>query len=237
MTEATSYLPVAFLVGLLSSLHCIGMCGGVMGALSFGLGPDIKASQPRLMFFLSSYNLGRMLSYTLAGGIMGAFGAGLISLLEPWLGQGWLQRLAALVMILIGLHLAGWLPQFLAIERVGRPLWRWLGPLARRLIPVRTPGVALVYGLIWGWLPCGLVYAMLLVAAGQSAFWPGALTMAFFGLGTWPAMLLTGALAGRIQRWVGQGLYRQLAGVSVLTFALWVFVYPSVEGRWFVLSN
>jgi sulfite exporter TauE/SafE len=237
MTEVTAYLPVAFLVGLLSSLHCIGMCGGVMGALSFGLGPDIKASQPRLLLFLSSYNLGRLLSYTLAGGIMGVFGAGLIGLLEPWLGQGWLQRLAALVMLLIGLYLAGWLPQFLVIERIGRPLWRWLGPMARRLMPVQTPEVALIYGLVWGWLPCGLVYAMLLVAAGQGAFWSGALTMAFFGLGTWPAMLLTGVLAGRIQRWVGQGLYRRLAGVSVLGFALWVLVYPSVEGSLLRLSN
>lgn len=236
MIEAAAFLPVAFLVGLLSSLHCIGMCGGIMGALTFGLGPEVKSSQPRLLLFLASYNLGRLISYGLAGGLMGVFGAGLIDALEPWLGQGWLQRFAALVMVLIGLSLAGWLPGFLAIERLGRPLWRWLGPVARGLMPVKTPMVALIYGLIWGWLPCGLVYAMLLVAAGQGSFWSGVFAMVFFALGTWPAMVLTGVLAGRIQQWTGQGLYRRLAGALVLGFGLWVLVYPSLEGRLFVSS-
>jgi sulfite exporter TauE/SafE len=208
------------------------MCGGIMGALTFGLGQEIKGNQSRLLLFLSSYNLGRLLCYGLAGGLMGSFGAGLIGLLEPWLGQGWLQRLAALVMVLIGLHLADWLPGFLAIERLGSPLWRWLGPLARRLVPVQTSVQALMYGFIWGWLPCGLVYAMLLVAAGQGGFGPGMLTMVFFGLGTWPAMLLTGVLAGRLQHWTRPRLYRRLAGIGVLIFGLAVFIYPSLEGGW-----
>ena len=237
MTEGAAFLPVAFLVGLLSSLHCIGMCGGIMGALTFGLKQDIRTNQPGLLFFLSSYNLGRLLSYALAGGLMGAFGAGLIGVLEPWLGQGWLQRFAALVMVLIGLHLAGWLPGFLAIERLGRPIWRWLGPLARRLVPVQTPMQALVYGLVWGWLPCGLVYAMLLVAAGQGGFGSGLLTMVFFGLGTWPAMLLTGVLTGRLQQWRGQAFYRQLTGIGVLVFGLLVFAYPSLEGQFLLWSH
>jgi sulfite exporter TauE/SafE len=221
-------LPVAFTVGLLSGLHCVGMCGGIMGALTFGLPQEVRGNGARLWWFLLTYNAGRLISYTLAGTLFGLFGAGLFVALEPWLGQGWPQRLAALVMIVIGLYLAGWLPQLIGLERIGLPLWRRLGPIASRLMPVRRLSVALLYGLIWGWLPCGLVYAMLVIAAGQASALTGALVMLVFGLGTLPAVMLTGVLAGKLQSWAQRARLRLLAGLVLVGFGVLVWFYPAV---------
>lgn len=222
-----SYLLVAFAVGLLSSFHCIGMCGGIMGALTFGLPVEIRASGQRVLPFLLSYNLGRILSYSLAGALFGLFGATLFDGLAPWFGQSWPQRLAALVMIIIGLNIAGWLPQLNLIERLGLPLWKRLEPAGRALMPVRTLPRALLYGLIWGWLPCGLVYSMYVAAAGQASALSGALLMLLFGLGTLPAVLMTGLLAGRVQHWIRHPGFRSVAGGSVALFGLLVLVYPA----------
>lgn len=221
-------LPVAFTVGLLSGLHCIGMCGGIMGALTFGLPVEVRQDYGRLLPFLLAYNSGRLLSYSLAGALFGLFGAGLFDLLEPWLGQGWPQRLAALVMVVIGLYIAGGLPQLIGIERLGLPLWRRLGPVASRLMPVQKLSRALLYGLVWGWLPCGLVYAMLIIAAGQGSPLFGALLMLVFGLGTLPAVMLTGVLAGRIQRWAKQPGFRLVAGGGLVVFGVLVWFYPAL---------
>ncbi|MBF0256230.1 MAG: sulfite exporter TauE/SafE family protein [Gammaproteobacteria bacterium] len=204
------------------------MCGGIMGALTFGLPQPIRQDYRRLLPFLLAYNGGRLITYSIAGLLFGAFGAGLFELLEPWLGQGWPQRLAAVVMILIGLYIAGLLPQLIGIERLGLPLWRRLGPIASRLMPVQRKSVALVYGLIWGWLPCGLVYAMLIAAAGQGSALFGGLLMLVFGLGTLPAVMLTGVLAGRIQDWAKRARLRLLAGLSLVLFGLVVLIYPTV---------
>lgn len=221
-------LPVAFTVGLLSGLHCVGMCGGIMGALTFGLPPQVRQNPRRLLLFLLAYNLGRLISYGLAGVLFGVFGAGLFDLLQPWLGQGWPQRLAALVMVVIGLYLAGLLPQLIGLERLGLPLWRYLSPIAGRLMPVQRLPVALLYGLIWGWLPCGLVYAMLIVAAGQGSGLFGGVMMLAFGLGTLPAVMLTGVLAGKLQDLAKRVRLRLLAGLSLVVFGLVVLVYPAL---------
>jgi sulfite exporter TauE/SafE len=221
-------LPVAFTVGLLSGLHCIGMCGGIMGALAFGLPQPVREDYARLLPFLLAYNGGRLTSYAIAGALFGLFGSGLFELLEPWLGQGWPQRFAALVMVAIGLYLAGLMPQLIGIERLGLPLWRRLGPLASSLMPVRRYPVALLYGLIWGWLPCGLVYAMLIAAAGQASALSGALLMLAFGLGTLPAVMMTGVLAGRLQGWAQRSRLRLVAGLSLVLFGLVVMIYPTL---------
>ncbi|MEO5343397.1 MAG: sulfite exporter TauE/SafE family protein [Gammaproteobacteria bacterium SHHR-1] len=221
-------LPVAFTVGLLSGLHCVGMCGGIMGALTFGLPPQVRQNSRRLLLFLLAYNLGRLISYGLAGALFGVFGAGLFDLLEPWLGQGWPQRLAALVMVIIGLYLAGLLPQLIGLERLGLPLWRYLSPIAGRLMPVQRLPVALLYGLIWGWLPCGLVYAMLVIAAGQGSPLNGGILMLMFGLGTLPTVMLTGVLAGKLQDWARRARLRLLAGLSLTAFGLLVLIYPAL---------
>jgi hypothetical protein len=228
MGTLDTYLPVAFAVGLLSSFHCIGMCGGIMGALTFGLPNEIRNKGSMLLPYLLCYNLGRVVSYGLAGGLFGLFGSALFAGLEPWFGEAWPQRLAAMVMIVIGLNIAGGLPQLIQLERLGSPLWAKLEPLGRALMPVRSLTRAFLYGLVWGWLPCGLVYAMLVVAAGQTGFGDGALLMMVFGLGTLPPVILTGMLVGRLQRLARDPAFRFVAGGGVALFGAVVLIYPAV---------
>jgi hypothetical protein len=216
---------VAFAVGLLSALHCVGMCGGIMGALSVALPESTRAQPVRLFGFLAAYNLGRVLSYTAAGALAGSLGLTLVS------GSGSvevglvLRVAAALLMVLAGLNLAGWLPAMGRLERLGAPLWRQLEPLTRRLVPVRTPGRAALYGAVWGWLPCGLVYTMLGVAAGQATVAGGAGTMAAFGLGTLPALLVTGLFAGRLYGVPRRPLLQRLGGLAVAAVGIATLVY------------
>lgn len=222
------YLPVAFAVGLLSSFHCIGMCGGIMGALTFSLPSGLRDQMGKMLPFVLAYNLGRLLSYGIAGALFGLFGAGLFDMLEPWLGQGWPQRLAALVMIAIGLNIAGLLPQLAGIERLGGMLWRGLEPFGRALLPVRALPQAFLYGMVWGWLPCGLVYTMLVAAAGQGSPLSGGAMMVAFGLGTLPSVVMTGVLAGRVQHLARRPGFRLMAGAGVALFGVVALAYPSL---------
>ncbi len=221
-------LPLAFTVGLFSSLHCVGMCGGIIGALSFGLPPDVRGSGSRHLFYLFAYSMGRILSYALAGALVGFLGEGLLELMGSVQARRWLQWGVALLMVVIGLHIAGWLPRLTLIERLGGPLWRRLEPVGRRLMPVRTLPQAFAYGAVWGWLPCGLVYTMLIATIAKVDVLQGALYMAFFGVGTLPAILATGLLAGRLYQMASKPLLRVGIGLAVVVMGLLTLWYPEV---------
>ncbi|MCP4995442.1 MAG: sulfite exporter TauE/SafE family protein [Gammaproteobacteria bacterium] len=219
-------LSLALVVGLFSTLHCVGMCGGIMGALSYGLPQAVREKSGHFALFLLAYNLGRILSYALAGALMGLLGGRLLAWLGPGLGHGWLQWFAALTMVLIGLHIAGWLPKLAQVERLGVPLWRKLEPLGHRLMPVQTLPKALIYGAVWGWLPCGLVYTMLLSTAAKVSPLEGALYMLAFGLGTLPSVFATGMLAGRLYRFANMPYLRQSVGLVIVLLGLLSLWYP-----------
>ena len=229
-----SMILVAFAVGLLSALHCIGMCGGIMAALSLALPQSTRTQPAQLLVFLAAYNLGRVLSYTLAGALAGSLGLTLVA------GSGsvevgrLLRAVAALLMVLTGLHLAGWLPAVGRLERLGAPLWRRVEPAARRLVPVRTVWRAAVYGALWGWVPCGLVYAMLGVAAGQATVVGGAAIMAAFGAGTLPILLLTGVFANRVYRLRHRPLLQQAGGLAVALVGAVALMYLVGGDLWVV---
>jgi sulfite exporter TauE/SafE len=211
---------LAFLVGLLSALHCLGMCGGIVGALAFSLPLEIRRDGPRLVLFLVAYNLGRAASYALAGAAFGWLGEALMATGAAAWPHRLLQWLAAMVMVGIGLYIAGWFPRFAQVERIGEPLWQHLEPLGRRLLPVTTLPRALIYGAVWGWLPCGLVYTMLIATPAQGGPAAGALYMALFGLGTLPAMLAVGLLTGRLHTWARDRRIQIAAGLSVIALGL-----------------
>jgi len=215
---------IAPVVGLFSAMHCIGMCGGIVGALTFSLPERVRNEPRRLLAFALAYNAGRVLSYALAGALFGWLG-GLVFAAGNAAAAAWLLRLtAAVITVAMGLYIAGWLPRFARLERLGEPLWRILEPWGRRLLPVHTLGRAVLYGAVWGWLPCGLVYAMLISAPAQSSMLGGALYMTLFGLGTLPIMLGTGMLAGRLRRWTGSSVLRQLAGLGVVGLGLFTLL-------------
>lgn len=211
----------AFVVGLLGGVHCVGMCGGIVGALSFGLPKESRMRMGAMLPFQLAYNLGRISSYVLAGAIMGGLGLLLASALPFYLAQKFLYVLAGVFMLALGLYLAGWWFGLSRLEQAAEGLWRRLEPLGRRLMPVRSARQAFVLGLVWGWIPCGLVYSALVWAVSAGGVWQGGALMLAFGLGTLPNLLVMGLLAGGIVRWSRKAWVRQAAGVMVMVFGLY----------------
>lgn len=211
----------AFLIGLTGGVHCVGMCGGIVGALTLGL--PLARERPLLarLPFLLAYNTGRIASYVTAGALAGGVGAWAANLVSVHRAQLGLQVVAGLFMILLGLYLAGWWPVLGHLERAGGVLWRRIEPLGRRLLPVRTLPQALGIGLVWGWLPCGLVYSALVWAIGAGGAGKGALLLLGFGLGTLPALLAMGTAAVALANWARRPIMRRAAGTLVVLFGVY----------------
>lgn len=207
----------AFVVGLLGGVHCVGMCGGIVGALSIGL-PGSGGARWAVQM---GYNLGRIASYTLAGAIAGGMGYFFSGLLPVQQAQQILLVVAGVFMILLGLYLAGWWNLLLRVEQAGGWLWQRIEPLGRGLLPVRHARHAVMLGLLWGWLPCGLVYSVLIWSVSAGGALQGAMLMLAFGLGTLPNLLLMGAAATQLQRWVRNPWVRQLAGAMIVLFGVY----------------
>ena len=223
-------LAAAFVGGLAGGVHCAGMCGGIVHALCAA--PGGRATAPRLPY-LFAYNFGRVASYACAGALAGAIGqAGLLTRAAPVL-QPMLFALASLMLIALGLYLAGALPMMTRIEGAGRWLWRAIQPWTRYVLPVTALPRALGLGLLWGWLPCGMVYAVLLTALALGSWWQGAAVMLAFGIGTLPNLLGIGLLWKQFDRLRRAGLARLCAGGAVALFGIYsllgVFA-PDVAG-------
>lgn len=200
----------AFAVGLLGGVHCVGMCGGMVTALS-------THGSPRKSLLLG-FNVGRILSYAFAGAVAGTLGGMTLLLHQVAPVQIGLLLLANVLLIALGLYLAGWTAGLTWLERPGRVLWRWLHPLVKGLLPIRGWTSAIGVGAIWGWVPCGLVYSVLATALLSGSPTNGALVMSAFGLGTLPNLLIIGlfgnALRTRLQS------PRMRLGVGVLVVGL-----------------
>lgn len=219
MAELLPLLLSAFVLGLLGGGHCLGMCGGLMGALTMAIPLEQRGRRLRLLVV---YNLGRILSYAAAGLLVGLAGWALAQGPAAML----LRTVAALLLISMGLYLAGWWSGLTRVEALGRGLWRHLQPLTSRLIPVHSLPQALTLGALWGWLPCGLVYSTLLWAASQGNATESALLMLAFGLGTWPVLLATGLAADRIIALLRKRSVRITGGIMVILFGLWTLPGP-----------
>jgi sulfite exporter TauE/SafE len=209
----------ALVLGLLGGGHCLGMCGGLMGALTLAIPPEQRGRRLRLLL---AYNLGRIFSYASAGLLLGLAGWAVASS-PAALG---LRVVAALLLIAMGLYLAGWWSGLTRIEALGRGLWRHIQPVASRLLPVSSLPRALLLGALWGWLPCGLVYSTLLWAASQGNAGYSAALMLAFGLGTWPVLLATGLAAERVNALLRRRSVRVAGGVLVMLFGIWTLPGP-----------
>lgn len=217
----SSYI-TAFLLGLFSTVHCIAMCGSVIGALTLSLPSDIRESQRRMLPFVFNYNIGRILSYGAAGLIVGLLSTPLTQLNAHWV----LRIFSVLVMIAMGLYLAGWFPKFARAERLGAPVWRLLQPIGQKLLPVKSYSHAFFLGMVWGWLPCGLVYAALAVAATAGDPVKGGLVMLAFGAGTLPAVMGAGLFTGMLAALARSKKLRQFAGVLIILMAVATLFWP-----------
>jgi sulfite exporter TauE/SafE len=216
----------AFLVGLLGSTHCLGMCGGIVSALTFGVRVDLRRSPWSLAPYLLAYNAGRISSYVVAGVITGAVGAGAVSVLPSSATRWTVKLVTGGFMIALGLYLAGWWPGLQILERWGGALWRRIEPIGRRLLPVDYPLKALGFGMVWGWLPCGMVYAMLAWALASGSATEVAKLMLAFGLGTLPMLLMIGAAAEWLKDFVRHPWVRRGTGALVLLFGIYTIIAP-----------
>ncbi|MDP6572458.1 MAG: sulfite exporter TauE/SafE family protein [Rhodospirillales bacterium] len=207
----------ALTIGFLGSTHCIGMCGGIVGALNTGLPQTHRQSRFSQIAYHFTYNAGRILSYSVAGAIAGLLGAQStripLGVVYP-VGE----LIAGLVMIALGLYLAGWWRAIARVENAGQYIWKYIQPLGKRFLPVKTPMHALGLGLVWGWLPCGLVYSALALSMVSASPLPGALLMLGFGLGTLPMLLTMGGAYEHLRGMVRNPIMLRLAGVTVILF-------------------
>jgi sulfite exporter TauE/SafE len=218
-------LPV-FVVGLAGSVHCVGMCGGIAGALSGASAPRAR-SIPIIALHtgtstrnIAAYNAGRIGSYMLAGAIAGGLAGGAASLarVTAWQTAGY--WLANLMLVALGLYLMDAWHGLVRLEAAGNALWRRLLPLLKPLLPADTPFKMLGMGALWGWVPCGMVYSVLLTAALSGSASSGAAVMLAFGLGTLPMLLTLGLLGARVRTQLQRRPVRIASGLLVLAFGM-----------------
>ena len=208
-------LMAALLVGLHGGGHCVGMCGGIVAAVTVTL----PKQQPKLGYLLA-YNLGRIASYGAAGLLAGAVGASSFFLEQVLPVEKILYTLTSLMLIVLGLYLAGIWHGVTQLEWLGSLLWQHLQPLSKRFLPVQSLSQAFALGTIWGWLPCGLVYSVLVAALATGSPARGGLLMLAFGLGTLPALLAMGMAAVRLKTLLQNFWVRRVSGLAVLGFGL-----------------
>ena len=210
-----------FIIGLVGSVHCASMCGGITCALNLALHQSQRERPLALALCVVGYQAGRILSYVIAGTLVaGLAGAALaFSPRQEWLMYGHLIQ--ALVLILLGLYLSGiWRGPLAALERLGLSFWQFLSPVRKRVFPVRGPSGALAMGMIWGWLPCGLTYSALVSAMASAEPATGALYMLMFGLGTLPALLSVSGFQRVFEKLRPGGALRGTAGGILIVLGL-----------------
>lgn len=253
MITGYQLLPV-FLVGLAGSVHCVGMCGGIVGAISASASRSAAAALPRNVIPIRraagfanralaagappahpaaparaiprvlAYNAGRIGSYMAAGALAGGLAGGaqsLAALADLQLGFHWL---ANLMLVALGLYLMNAWHGLTRLEQAGRVLWQraqpWMAPMMKTLMPADRPHQAFALGALWGWLPCGMVYSVLLTAMLSGSAAGGALVMLAFGLGTLPMLAGLGLLGARLRNAMQQRKVRIACGLLVLAFGL-----------------
>jgi sulfite exporter TauE/SafE len=225
MSHELTYL-AAFMIGLLGSTHCIGMCGGIVGALTMGLPDADRGSMRRLLPYLLLYNGGRLISYTIAGLIIAIIAVSAGHLVQP--GKFPLGGIiGGLFMLALGIYIAGWFQTMAPLEKLGSHFWRLIEPAGRRLLPVNSYPKAFALGFVWGWLPCGLVYSTLAMAATAADLVKTPMLMLAFGLGTLPLLLAMGGLAEKLQRFTRNKWTRYVAGILLILFGLFILFKAS----------
>lgn len=206
----------AFLIGLLGSSHCLVMCGGIVAALQFGMPASSFWPKFRLQLLLS---IGRLTTYTLFGALVGYFGVTAMSLAGASLL--WLRLIAGCLLIAMALYIARLWFGLTQLERVGQRLWSLVQPFTKRLLPLNSLTKALAYGVLWGFLPCGLVYSTLSWSLASGSAGSGALLMLMFGLGTLPALLVFGSAANALVTLKNQLWFRYSAAILLAIYGIY----------------
>ena len=222
MNEALPLLAAAFVTGLLGSAHCFGMCAGLSGL--FAVNASVASLRPQIPMAVA-YNTGRILSYAFLGIVVASLGQTVVKAIPNIAAP--VRFASGLLIVIVGLQVAfNW--RFLApVEKAGARIWNHIAPAAKGLLPVTSMPKALGLGLLWGWLPCGLVYSVLLLAATTANAVNGGLVMLAFGVGTMPAMIMTGISASKLSRFMSR---KQLgAGLLIILIGLLTLAMPVMK--------
>ncbi len=206
----------AFVIGILGSGHCLGMCGGITSMLTSALPTNSSYSKTLLVI---CYNFGRIFSYSLIGAIVGFTGS--VAAKNIGVPLSGLRMVSALFLIFLGLYIGQWLMWLNKIERLGKYIWRYLSPYSKKLIPVDSPTKAVGLGALWGWLPCGLIYSMLTWSLASGDVARGALIMTFFGLGTLPALLIMSYSFIKAKALLIHPIFRKFMALSLIFYGIY----------------
>jgi len=217
-------------MGLLGGAHCIGMCGGIIGALTMAV--DVNDISRRWLLLLL-YNIGRILSYVLIAILF----YWLIASVESYFALNFMRYIAGLLLIAMGLYIGNWWRGLVYLEKLGSSLWRFIQPLGKACIPVKKNHQALLLGMLWGWLPCGLIYSALAYSSTASSMLESALIMLSFALGTLPAILLSGLVADRLIALLRNKITRAVMAVLMISFGLWTLANNHITHQHVVHNN
>lgn len=210
----------ALLIGLLGSSHCLVMCGGIASALQL----SVPAAQRRQgWWFPLLLSAGRLTTYALFGALVGYFGVTAMQITGT--SMLWLRLLAGLLLIAMALYISRLWFGLTLLERSSQGLWRRLQPLSKALLPLDSASKAYRYGLLWGFLPCGLVYSTLSWSLASGSAQHGALLMLCFGIGTLPAILAVGGAANALRQ-LKANLFFRYATAAILAiygfYTIWL---------------
>lgn len=219
----------AFMVGLMGTAHCVGMCGGLLTAFA----SQTPAAKGNVLLhqvkYALSYHLGRIASYTLAGAIIGGLAQSLSILFNINDYLLLLRVLAGVLMIVTGLYIANIWFGLRKIERIGTRFWQLIAPLAQKVMPFNSLKQAVIAGGLWGWLPCGLVYSMLTWSMAAGTAVDGALLMLAFGLGTLPALLGLSVSTTGVLQWLKHKTVRFIGG--------WLLIGLGIQTIWIAIGQ
>lgn len=203
----------ALLIGLAGGVHCVGMCGGIASSLLFSATPKVGR-----VALLIAYNFGRIFSYTMIGGMAGYSGAILSE--YTYITNDILLIISSILLLLLGIYIGGYTQSLTWLEHLGNHFFKRIKPFSSRFLPLNTAVKAIPYGMIWGWLPCGLVYSTLAWSVTSGHAFKGALIMFWFGVGTLPAMFATSMSGQFIHELFSQHWLRKCVSVFMIVSAI-----------------
>ncbi len=215
-------LVAALMAGLLGSVHCFGMCGGIAGALQLAV-----PKKSSVLTYLLSYNFGRILGYSILGLVAGLVSLSVAKTVGPEYGLNSLRIIGAVFLVLMAAYIGRWWMILSKFEQLGQKVFNPVRNFGKRWLPLSNPFQAVFLGIFWGFLPCGLVYSALAYSAASTNMTESVLRMTAFGIGTLPAVGLMGASAARLKTWLQKPAIKQLAAISLVVVAIWT-VYPVI---------
>ena len=217
-------LVAALMLGIAASGHCVVMCGGISSALGLASarspGGDVRIP------LIVAYQVGRIVSYAIAGAVAGAAVGYIVDWLDLDAVRRGLRVVSALALVAAALVAFGMLRD--PGSRIGQLVWHRVAPLGRRLLPVTSVSRALGFGMVWGWMPCGFAYTVILIAALEHDAAHAAATMLAFGIGTAPAMIALAYGARRTASLAGGLAARRVAGTVLICSAALTVLAPQI---------